>query len=182
MDLPTRDELRDRRQEELDLTQAELAERAGVSQPLIARIEGGDVDPRLSTLRRIVDALEEARGGVVRAEDVMSESVVTVQRDDSVSEAVEAMDAEGYSQLPVVRDGFPVGIVSLSDVRHLGDDVDHHALPVAEAMQGSIATVGPETTLDAVDNYLDYHDAVIVVEEGRMVGIVTETDVARALG
>jgi predicted transcriptional regulator len=31
MDLPTPDELRDRREEELGLTQAELAERAGVS-------------------------------------------------------------------------------------------------------------------------------------------------------
>ena len=182
MDLPTPDELRDRREEELGLTQAELAERAGVSQPLIARIEGDDVDPRLSTLRRIVDALEEAEGGVVRAEDVMTGDVVTLQRDDSIGQALERMDAEGYSQLPVVRDDFPVGIVSLSDVRHLGDDVDHDALPVAEAMQGSIATVSPETTLDAVDNYLDYHDAVIAVEGERMIGIITEADVARAMG
>ncbi len=56
MELPTPRDLRERRTA-LDLTQSELAERADVSQPLIARIEGGDVDPRLSTLRRIVEAL-----------------------------------------------------------------------------------------------------------------------------
>jgi len=60
MELPTPQDLRERRTA-LDLTQSALAEMAGVSQPLIARIEGGDVDPRLSTLRRIVAALDEAR-------------------------------------------------------------------------------------------------------------------------
>ena len=64
MKLPTPQDLRERRTT-LELTQSTLAERAGVSQPLIARIEGGDVDPRLSTLRRIVNALEQAEGDVV---------------------------------------------------------------------------------------------------------------------
>ena len=50
MDLPTSADLKERRTD-LALTQSELAERADVSQPLIARIEGGDVDPRLSTLQ-----------------------------------------------------------------------------------------------------------------------------------
>ncbi len=40
------------------ITQAELAERCGTTQQQIARIENGSVDPRLSTLRRVADALE----------------------------------------------------------------------------------------------------------------------------
>jgi len=46
MFLPTPEELKKRRTN-LNLTQNELARLAGVSQPLIARIESGDVDPRL---------------------------------------------------------------------------------------------------------------------------------------
>src|SRR5437879_13085755 len=42
---------------ELHMTQAQLAKRAGVTQPHLARIETGKVDPQLSTLRRIFDAL-----------------------------------------------------------------------------------------------------------------------------
>ena len=38
------------------LTQRGLAERAGVSQPLVARIEGGDVDPAFSRLLELVRA------------------------------------------------------------------------------------------------------------------------------
>lgn len=38
------------------LTQAELARRAGTSQPAIARYERGDVSPRVATLDRLVRA------------------------------------------------------------------------------------------------------------------------------
>jgi transcriptional regulator with XRE-family HTH domain len=40
------------------ITQAELADRCGTTQQQIARIENGTVDPRLSTLQRIAEALE----------------------------------------------------------------------------------------------------------------------------
>ncbi|RLE74581.1 MAG: hypothetical protein DRJ44_07250, partial [Thermoprotei archaeon] len=51
------------------LTQKELARRAGVSQSLIARIESGSVDPRLSTLRRILQALEDYVSEQLTAKD-----------------------------------------------------------------------------------------------------------------
>ena len=179
MDLPTPDDLRERRHE-VDLTQSALAERAGVSQPLIARIESGDVDPRLSTLRRIVTALDAAEGAIRRVRDLMGESVVHVAPDDSVREAIDRMGEAGYSQLPVVHDEYPVGIISNSDIRRAGTD-DAAALPVADVMRESITTVAPDATLDAVDTHLDHHDAVIVVENGRMAGIITEADVAAHL-
>jgi predicted transcriptional regulator len=175
MELPTPQDLRQRRKS-LDLTQSSLAESAGVSQPLIARIEGGDVDPRLSTLRRIVEALEEAEGSVRRAESLMQTDVVTISPDSSVREAISLMIDAGYSQLPVVRDGRPQGLISNSDIRH--SDEDAADLPVAEVMQESITTVEPGATVDEIDAYLDHHDAVMVVERGELLGIVTEADIA----
>ncbi|RJT02195.1 MULTISPECIES: CBS domain-containing protein [Halococcus] len=179
MELPTPEELRERRHR-VDLTQSALAERAGVSQPLVARIEGGDVDPRLSTLRRVVSALDAAEGSIRRARDLMHESVVAVAPDDSVRDAIDRMRAEGYSQLPVVHDGYPVGIISNGDVRQAGID-DAASLPVADVMRESITTVAPDAALDAVDTHLDHHDAVIVVEGGQLLGIITEADVAAHL-
>jgi hypothetical protein len=41
------------------LTQAELAKRAGTSQPAVARIERGAVEPELATLRRLLGACGE---------------------------------------------------------------------------------------------------------------------------
>jgi len=176
MELPTRDDLEERRKE-LDLTQSELADLAGVSQPLIARIEGDDVDPRLSTLRAIVQALQAVEGDIVRAVDIMNEDVVSVAPDDSVSRAIDIMGEEGYSQLPVIEDGYPKGMISNADIRHSEAEANPADLPVAEVMRHTVTTVEPDATLDEVDGRLDHSKAVIVVDEGTVQGIITDADV-----
>jgi predicted transcriptional regulator len=179
MDLPTPEDLRERRNE-LGITQSKLAEQADVSQPLIARIEGGDVDPRLSTLRRIVNALQEAEGDLLRAEDLMHSPIVSVPPDESVHEATELMDEKGYSQVPVILNGNPLGLIGTSEIRQRSASEDEVGdLPVSEVMHEAVSTVEPHTTIDAVDAHLDHNDAVLVVEGGNTVGIITEADIAR---
>ena len=43
--------------EHLGLTQAELAKRAGISQPALAKVEKPDATPRRKTLKKLADAL-----------------------------------------------------------------------------------------------------------------------------
>lgn len=178
MELPTPQDVRERRNE-LGLTQSELAERAGVSQPLIARIEGGDVDPRLSTLRRIVEALEESEGDILRAGDLMHEEVVSVGPDATVSEAVSRMQEAGFSQLPVIRDGVPVGSISFEDLMSVSED--ERDKPVSEFMGESFPTKSQNATLDELSTDLGHNKAVIVTEHGNTVGIITEADIAARL-
>jgi predicted transcriptional regulator len=175
MELPTPDDLKERRNE-LELTQSELADMADVSQPLIARIEGGDVDPRLSTLRRIVNALDEAEGSVVRAGDLMHETVVSVAPDDSVREAEETMEEEAYSQLAVIQNGVAVGSISHGDIIDAGEDVGQ--LAVREVMSESFPTVSEDATVDELRNLLHHYKAVMVTDGGQVVGIITEADIA----
>ena len=49
----------------LNITQAQLAEAAGVHQPIIARIEAGTVDPRATTIAKLqeIHDLSEASAG-----------------------------------------------------------------------------------------------------------------------
>lgn len=175
MRLPTPQDLRERR-EQLDLTQAAVADAADVSQPLIARIEGGDVDPRLSTLRRIVAALDAAEGDVVRARDIMHEGVVAVAPDDPVRVAVDRMQDAGYSQLPVITDGVPVGSISDDDLVHAEESVGGE--PVREWMAESFPTVSPDATLEEVTSLLDHYKAVLVTDSGETLGLITGADVA----
>ncbi len=178
MELPTPADLRQRRTE-LGLTQSELADRADVSQPLIARIEGGDVDPRLSTLRRIVNALEKAESDVVRAKDLMNEAVVSVTPEEPVSAAAQKMEQEAYSQLAVIQDGVPVGSISQTDLVHLDSQARDEA--VETHMGESFPTVSKDASLDEISNLLEHYKAVMITEAGETVGIITEADVAARL-
>ncbi len=60
MHIPTPEELRARR-EALGIKQTELAKRAGISQSMVARIEAGNVDPRISTLFQDHSGSEQCR-------------------------------------------------------------------------------------------------------------------------
>ena len=66
MHIPTPGELRGRR-EALGMKQTELARRAGISQSMVARIEAGNVDPRVSTLSKIITVLNSAEPKKIRA-------------------------------------------------------------------------------------------------------------------
>ena len=100
MHIPTPEELKGKR------------ESLGIRQSMVARIEAGNVDPRVSTLNKIVQVLNASVRPKVTAECVMNKPVLSVKPSDSISHAVEMMDKENISQIPVIEDGFPVGCVS----------------------------------------------------------------------
>ncbi|WP_107659333.1 helix-turn-helix domain-containing protein [Nocardia suismassiliense] len=57
------------RRTELGLTQAELAERAGLTQAKISRIEGSDTVPTLPLLAKLAEALDATLNIALDAED-----------------------------------------------------------------------------------------------------------------
>ncbi|RLI81888.1 XRE family transcriptional regulator, partial [Archaeoglobales archaeon] len=72
---PEIDEIRKRRKR-LGISQKKLAELVGVSQPLIARIESGKFDPKLSLVKKILKTLEEIEGRATDARTIMHSPVI----------------------------------------------------------------------------------------------------------
>ncbi len=169
---------------ELGLTQSDLARRAGVSQPLIARIESGDVDPRLSTLRKIVTAFEKLEQETILARDIMHDIVIYVTPYDSLEYAVELMEKHGFSQMPVIDHGVPVGSISedmiiRSMVENKASDMSR--MKISDLMGDSLPTVSLNTELDFISHLLERHSAVLVLEKGMAMGFVTKHDVIKLL-
>lgn len=167
------------------LTQARLAELTGLTQAYIAKIEAGKADPRLSTLERLSSVLlRQEEEPVLRAEEMMTSPVLHVRPGDPVERAVKLMEARGISQLPVLEGGTQVGSLSEADiVRKVAEGEGRGLLrrKVAEVMGGPFPTVGPELPAPAVLSMLEHAPAVLVVERGRVRGIVTKADVLRVL-
>src|SRR5258708_20682598 len=100
--LPLLDEIPKKRKA-LGLTQSKLAQLAGVSQSIIAKIESGTVDPSYSIAKRLVEALEKESIQISRprVSEIMSRPVISVSKTQLVRDAVDMMRKRGYSQLPV---------------------------------------------------------------------------------
>lgn len=186
MNLPTPSDLKKRRIK-LGLTQSELAKRAGVSQALIARIESGNVDPRLSTLQKIVDALDKDEKAHAIVRDIMHSPVIYTKPTDSVENAVEIMEKYGFSQVPVIDNGVPVGSISEDMVvRFMTNKTDNAIkqlshIEVQKIMEESFPTVSPNTEVNVVSHILEYSPAVLILDKGRVIGVVTKHDVMRLL-
>lgn len=164
------------------LTQKELAKRARVSQSLIARIENKTVDPRLSTVRKIIDAITSVQKEKRTAEDVMHSPVITIEASDSVRNAVNLMKEHGISQLPIMKDDRVVGSVQeLTLINRLSRSRNPDRLfssSVYNIMDTPFATVESDIDIDVVVNLLQKgNPAVLVMDMRRIVGIITKIDV-----
>lgn len=161
----------------IGITQEDLADEIGVSQSYIARIERGSVDPKLSTVLRIHEVFD--RYSSKTCGDVMTENPITISARDSVSSAVRIMRRRGFSQLPVVRGGQVIGLITERDViRNL--ELDFNEVTVGAIMSPTgVPTVDELTPVNSIIPLLDLYLAVMVLKQGRIQGIITRTDVIR---
>jgi acetoin utilization protein AcuB len=110
----------------------------------------------------------------------MTKAPVTITANDLLSEAQEKMRRGGFRRLPVVAEGKLVGIITDRDLRaHVGYLERTRANGV---MTEKVRTVSPATTLEeAAQIMLKYQiGGLPVVDSGRLVGIITTSDVMKA--
>jgi acetoin utilization protein AcuB len=133
----------------------------------------------------------------MQVKDLMTRQALTIGPSDSCLEAVGRMHRARVRHLPVVnRDGLLVGIVTDRDLRHylfspavfdsLGKtavEVLLKSVLVAQIMSRSVISVTPKEELrDAARVMLEERiGSLPVVEGGRVVGILTETDLLRQI-
>ena len=124
----------------------------------------------------------------------MSAPAIVVSPDTPVAKAMEILRSRRIGRLPVVDDGRLVGIVSEPDLlRAMPSPATSltvwempellERLPVREVMTPDVVVVEPATRVqDAAQLMVDRRiGGLPVVEDGRVVGIITETDVFRVL-
>ena len=179
------------RRKALGLTQAELAARASVSRSFVAKLETGHLSPSYALMKalfEVLDSLEEERRGVVglsgyRVGDVHASPVEYVDEGDSLRDVWVRMMETCFSQFPVVDLGDFTGSVTERDVNRtlMERDGDIGELVVGEIMGPPFPTVDIDVPLNAVISLLGYRQAVLSIEGGKVVGIVTSSDVGKIL-
>jgi signal-transduction protein with cAMP-binding, CBS, and nucleotidyltransferase domain len=120
-----------------------------------------------------------------RVTEVMTEAPIdTIERGLTVALAARVMKERARGSLIVVDDRKPIGIITERDlVRRIIAEDKSIATKVGDIMSEPLISVGPEATVSSAANVM-YKNGIRrlpVIEEGRLLGIVTSTDLARAL-
>lgn len=127
--------------------------------------------------------------------DWMTPDPITVDSDTTLPEAHRIMKENHIRRLPVVDDGRLVGIVTWGDIREASAsdctslDVFElsyllEALPVHHFMTRNLVTVTPITPIARAAQLMLEHKIgglPVVDHRGRLVGIITESDIFRVL-
>ncbi|EYF07870.1 CBS domain-containing protein [Chondromyces apiculatus] len=121
----------------------------------------------------------------LRVRDIMTTDVHTLPANASVIDAVQTLGDCGISGAPVLDRGRIVGVVSRSDLAGADgvEEVDHKPR-VDTVMSRVVYAVRPgDPVMSAVRLMVaeKIHRAVVITEEGALVGMLTPMDVLRAL-
>lgn len=127
----------------------------------------------------------------MRVADIMQTDVRSIHRDASITEAITTMAEQHVSGLPVVDDQERVvGVISTTDILQAESEwrgpnrVDLiENTPVSELMTPRPLMVAPNATIREVAQQMLYGEVhrLFVEDAGRMVGVVSQTDLVRAL-
>ncbi len=117
--------------------------------------------------------------------DWMTRNPYTVRPESDPVAAIGLMKAGGFRHLPVLNQaGELVGIVDQTDLEVFllkagSPGVLKRAHRVEQVMQRNVICVAPDCPLEEAANQMVRHKigSLAVVEEGRLVGIITETDI-----
>ncbi|MEM3617112.1 MAG: CBS domain-containing protein [Candidatus Bathyarchaeia archaeon] len=164
---------------EAKLTQKKLAELVGVSQAHIAKIEQEKVDPRLSTVNKILKVLTE--GKEVKCKDLMTRGVIFARPEDNILKVSEIMVRHAISQIPVIDGHKVVGtITEESIIRKLGSNIANEK--VKNVMDPPLPIVSEETSISAVRPLLERRQGVLVARGKKVIGIMTRSDLLKTIG
>lgn len=116
---------------------------------------------------------------------IMSRHVATVQAEATIQEAAEIMATNGFSCLVAMHRDQVAGILTEKDLlrRVVALHKDPAATHVADIMSFPIATVPSNLSVLSAGRKMDqmHLHRLVVMDEGRVCGIVTQTDIMRAV-
>ena len=114
--------------------------------------------------------------------DAMTANPRTAHPAQSLADAAQIMQSEDVGSVPVVEDGRLVGVLTDRDIaiRAVAEGVDVQTLNVGDVASREPVTVEPGQDLDEALALMARHQVrrLPVVDDGQLVGILAQADVA----
>jgi CBS domain-containing protein len=130
----------------------------------------------------------------LRVRDIMQRKVVTISANETLSTVEDIMTLGHMRHMPVVQGGKLLGVVSERDLLRAslstlaGHPIEErraflHVVEIAQVMTSPAIVIGPEATIEQAALIMAEKKigCLPVVEDDRLIGMLTETDVLRTV-
>jgi universal stress protein A len=110
----------------------------------------------------------------------MTSNPVTTDPEEKLSLVQERMQQGGFRSMPVLSEGKLVGVITDRDLRQHVGYLDHTEVKLA--MSEQLVTATPETTIQEAARLMRERKigAMPVVEDGKLIGIISTSDILQA--
>jgi len=117
--------------------------------------------------------------------NVMTKPVITIDKDNSVFAAAKAMSKKGIGSIVVTDNGKPVGITTERDILQgvVAKGLDASKVKMDDIMSKPLMTINGNMPIINAIRIMEKNKVrrLLVIEKGKIVGIVTQRDLLRAL-
>ncbi len=165
----------------LDVTQHGFDFKAGVSQSLIAKIEANKIDPTYSKVKKIENAIDSlSKHKEKEVKNIMMKNIISTKQEDKVNNVIKLMSKHSISQLPVLKNGKVIGLITESSI--LGKSLDNiNVLKAKDLMTDAPPIVAENTKISVIISLLKYYPLILISKKGKLKGLVTKADLLNSL-
>lgn len=161
----------------LGISQIALAQKAQVSQSLVAKVESGILDPSFSNAQKLFRALEDlSHKHAILAKDVMQTKIISCKSKDNIKTVIAKMKKFDISQMPVIENNNCLGRISDRLIMDAIINNKENAM-ISEIMDDAPPVITEEAKLEIFSNLLKYYSLVLVAKKGKLKGIITKADI-----
>jgi len=117
--------------------------------------------------------------------DIMIKKVITIELDKTAKDAAKLMAEHSIGSLVIVSDGEPAGIVTERDLvrKVCAKDIASSKVPLSNVMSSPVIWAEPDVPIETAVQRMFNNKIrrLLVLEDGKLVGIVTVSDLAKHL-
>ena len=124
----------------------------------------------------------------MQIKNLMSEDLITIDKDQNLSDALKLLRKHNVSRLPVTNNKELVGIISERDIANKLGSSKYESMPASRLHISSVmvkepVTIEPNMTIgDLCELFAEKNiGGVPVVKDDKVMGIITERDILRAV-
>ncbi len=114
--------------------------------------------------------------------DIMEKNVITIKQDTTALKAAELLKEKEISFLVIMKDEEPVGIITERDLvrKVVAEDKQASGVSLGNIMSRKFRWVEPSTEIEEAVQKMINHNIrrLVVLEEGKLAGVITQTDLA----